>query len=83
MLMADDVEMMQFAFRFLKQVLFGENTIERDEAELKQRLEKWRERQAQIEREAAERLARLEEGMYEATDEEVEASEAGGSCSSN
>ncbi|MBU1235709.1 MAG: YkgJ family cysteine cluster protein [Gammaproteobacteria bacterium] len=83
MLMADDVEMMQFAFRFLKQVLFGENTIERDETELKQRLEKWRERQAQIEREAAERLARLEDGMYEATDEEVEASETGGSCSTN
>lgn len=78
MLMADDVELMQFAFRFLKQVLFGENTIELDEAAAKARLEKWRERQMQIEREAAERLAKLEEGMYEDTDECIE---EGGSCS--
>jgi hypothetical protein len=82
MLMTDDVEMMLFAFRFLKQVLFGENTIERDEAEVKERLEKWRERQKEIEREAAERLARMEDGMYEATDECVEDS-SGGSCSGN
>jgi uncharacterized protein len=68
MLMADDVELMQFAFRFLKQVLFGENTIALDEAAAKERVEKWRARQMQIEREAAERLARDEDGMYEDTD---------------
>ena len=68
MLMADDVELMQFAFRFLKQVLFGEQSIELDEAAAKARLEKWRERQKEIEREAAEKLARAEEGMYEDTD---------------
>ena len=68
MLMADDVEMMQFAFRFLKQVLFGENTIELDEAAAKERLEKWRARQMEIEREAAERLARDEEDMIDDTD---------------
>jgi hypothetical protein len=68
MLMADDVELMQFAFRFLKQVLFGENTIELDEAAAKARLAKWRERQMQIEREAAERLARDEEDMIDDTD---------------
>ncbi|MBI5785332.1 MAG: YkgJ family cysteine cluster protein [Rhodocyclales bacterium] len=78
MLMADDVELMQFAFRFLKQVLFGENTIALDEAAAKERVEKWRARQMQIEREAAERLAKLEEGMYEDTDECVENE---GSCS--
>jgi Fe-S-cluster containining protein len=78
MLMADDVELMQFAFRFLKQVLFGENTIELDEAAAKERVEKWRARQMQIEREAAERLAKLEEGMYEDTDECIENE---GSCS--
>jgi len=86
MLMADDVELMQFAFRFLKQVLFGEKSIDLDEAQVKERLEKWRERQKEIEREAAERLALEEESMYEATDEQVEAAghgEAGGSCSSN
>ncbi len=69
MLMADDVELMQFAFRFLKQVLFGEKTIELDAAAAKERAEKWRERQSAIEREAAERLARVEEGMYEDTDD--------------
>ena len=87
MLMADDVELMQFAFRFLKQVLFGEQSIVRDEEAAKARLGKWRERQKEIEREAAERLARLEDGMYEATDEETEVArggnEAGGSRGGN
>jgi Fe-S-cluster containining protein len=78
MLMADDVELMQFAFRFLKQVLFGENTIELDAAAAKERVEKWRARQMEIEREAAERLAKLEDGMYEDTDECIEDE---GSCS--
>ena len=83
MLMADDTELMLFAFRFLKQVLFGENTIERDDAAVQERLTKWRARQAEIEREAAERLARIEDGMYEATDEEIEGGPADGSCSGN
>jgi hypothetical protein len=78
MLMADDVELMQFAFRFLKQVLFGENTIALDEAAAKARVDKWRARQMEIEREAAERLANAEEGMYENTDECIEDE---GSCS--
>ena len=68
MLMADDVDLMQFAFRFLKQVLFGEQSIELDPAAREARLIKWRERQAEIEREAAEKLARVEDGMYEDTD---------------
>lgn len=77
MLMADDVELMQFAFRFLRQVLFGEQSIELDEAAAKERLTKWRERQAAIEREAAERLMRAEEGMVEATDEDAGESTGG------
>jgi Fe-S-cluster containining protein len=68
MLLADDVELMQFAFRFLKQVLFGEHSIELDPEAREARLIKWRDRQAEIEREAAEKLARAEEGMYEDTD---------------
>jgi Fe-S-cluster containining protein len=64
LLMADDVELMQFAFRFLKQVLFGEQSIGLDEEEAKRRLEKWRERQKEIEREAARKLAEAEEGDY-------------------
>ena len=69
MLMADDVELMLFAFRFLKQVLFGEQSIGLNEEEAKARLEKWRERQKEIEREAARKLMNAEEGMIEATDE--------------
>jgi uncharacterized protein len=76
MLMADDVELMQFAFRFLKQVLFGEQSIALDEEAAQARLAKWRDRQLAIEREAAEKLARAEEGMYEDTD-----FDEGGSCS--
>ena len=76
MLMADDVELMQFAFRFLKQVLFGEQSIELDPEAREARLVRWRERQAEIEREAAEKLARAEEGMYEDTD-----FDEGGTCS--
>lgn len=64
LLMADDVELMQFAFRFLKQVLFGEQSIGLDEEEAKKRLEKWRERQKELEREAARKLAEAEEGDY-------------------
>jgi len=69
MLMAEDVELMLFAFRFLKQVLFGEQSIELDETTAKNRLDAWRERQAAIEREAARKLMNAEEGMIEATDE--------------
>jgi uncharacterized protein len=69
MILGDDVELLQFAFRFLRQVLFGEKSIAVDDAAAKLRLENWRERHQQIEREAAVRLAQLEEGMYEDTDE--------------
>ncbi|MDP2809891.1 MAG: YkgJ family cysteine cluster protein [Rhodocyclaceae bacterium] len=69
MLVADDIELMLFAFRFLKQVLFGEQSIELDETIAKERLEKWRDRQKTIEREAARKLMNAEEGMVEATDE--------------
>lgn len=78
MIMDDDVELLLFAFRFLKQVLFGEQSIGLNEEEAKVRLSRWRERQMAIEREAAERLARMEDGMYENTDECIE---QGGSCS--
>jgi uncharacterized protein len=64
LLMADDVELMQFAFRFLKQVLFGEQSIGLDEEEAKKRLENWRERQKELEREAARKMAEAEEGDY-------------------
>ena len=63
--LGDDVELMLFAFRFLKQILFGEKSIELDEETAQERLERWRERQAEIEKEAAEQRARMEAEMWE------------------
>lgn len=74
MLLNDDVELMLFSFRFLKQVLFGEKSIELDEQVAKERLEKWRVRQEEVEREAAEQRKRLEAEMYEETTGEPPAS---------
>jgi Fe-S-cluster containining protein len=60
-ILASDVALMQFAFRFLRQVLYGENSIELNGESVEQRRERIKTRQAQLEREAAERLARAEE----------------------
>lgn len=65
MLMADDVELMQFAFRFLKQVLFGEQSIALDEEASKERLAKWQARQAEIEEEARKQREEYERKMLE------------------
>lgn len=65
MLMEDDVELMQFAFRFLKQVLFGENSIEIDEQAAQERLKKWQARQAEIEEEARKKREEYERRMLE------------------
>lgn len=63
-ILADDTELMLFAFRFLRQVLFGEQSIDLDQASVQERREKLHERQQQEERDAAERVAR-DEGLYE------------------
>jgi Fe-S-cluster containining protein len=63
LILADDVELMQFSFRFLKQVLFGEQSIALNEEVAKERLERWRTRQVEIEKEAAEKRAQLDEEM--------------------
>lgn len=65
MLMEDDVELMQFAFRFLKQVLFGEKTLELDEEAAAERLKKWQARQAEIEEEARKKREEYERKMLE------------------
>jgi uncharacterized protein len=82
MVLNDDVELMLFAFRFLKQVLFGEKSIEMNQEVVKERLANWRVRQAEVEREAAEAKARLEAEMSEDTlgDEQCPPD---GKCSSN
>ena len=65
MLMDDDVELMQFSFRFLKQVLFGEKTIGLDDAAAAERLAQWRQRHEKIEEEAAAKRAEYERQMLE------------------
>lgn len=86
LILADDVELLQFSFRFLKQVLFGEQSIALNEEVAKERLGKWRERQVEIEKEAAEKRARMEEEMAREGFNEEDSGlgfepEAGGSCS--
>lgn len=65
MLMEDDVELMQFAFRFLKQVLYGEKTLEMDETAAQERLKKWQARQAEIEEEARRKREEYERQLLE------------------
>jgi len=63
-IVGDDLELMQFGFRFLRQVLFGEESIALNDAAAQERAEKLREKRTKEEREAAERLARAEDGDY-------------------
>ncbi len=60
----DDISLMQFGFRFLRQVLFGENTIAVREHNAEERRARIAERQRQLEQEAAERMAREEEPPF-------------------
>ncbi len=63
--LADDVKLMLFGFRFLRQVLFGEETIPVKREAAEARRAGYREKLARLEREAAERGARDEEGEAE------------------
>jgi len=65
-ILEDDVATMAFGFRFLHQVLFGEMTIPLHEGNVEQRRARMAEQRARLEREAAERMARDEEGGYDA-----------------
>jgi uncharacterized protein len=61
-LLEDDLKLLQFGFRFLRQVLFGEASIAIHAGAASERQARVAEQRARIEREAAERLARDEEG---------------------
>ncbi len=61
-LLEDDLKLLQFGFRFLRQVLFGEASIAIHAGAAAERQARVAEQRARIEREAAERLARDEEG---------------------
>jgi uncharacterized protein len=60
-ILADDVAAMQFGFRFLRQVLFGEATIPMHEGNVEERRARAAVQRARLERDAAERLAREED----------------------
>lgn len=64
--LTDDLELLQFGYRFLRQVLFGEMSIALHADTVEQRRARLAERRAQLEREAAERLAREDDdgGAY-------------------
>lgn len=67
-ILGDDVELMQFGFRFLRQTLFGEATIPVREDVAAGRMERYNEKVLRLEREAAQRAAE-HDGMYESPDD--------------
>ena len=64
-ILCDDIELMQFGFRFLRQVLFGEDTIPLREEAAQQRRLLHQERMQRLETEAAARRIAEQDGMYE------------------
>jgi len=63
-MLADDTALMLFGFRFLRQVLFGENSIALKQAAAEKRQERVQEKSQQIEREAGEKRAAEQDDMY-------------------
>lgn len=66
-ILGDDTVLMMFGFRFLKQVLYGENTIPLKSAATDKRRKHYQEKMQHMEREAAEKRMAEQEGMYENT----------------
>lgn len=64
-ILCDDVALMQFGFRFLRQVLFGEESIPLREEAAEQRRLRHLVRRQRLETEAAARQALERDGMYE------------------
>jgi Fe-S-cluster containining protein len=62
--LTDDVALMQFGFRFLRQVLFGEESIPLHQAAAERRMASVRSKAERTEREARERLAAEQDGLY-------------------
>lgn len=69
-ILSDDTELMLFGFRFLKQVLYGENTIALKAEALNKRKESYQEKAVRLEREAAERRAAVQDDAYANHDKE-------------
>jgi uncharacterized protein len=68
-ILSDDTELMLFGFRFLKQILYGENSIALKKDAAEKRQQRLREKMLLTEREAAERRAAEQDEMYRDADE--------------
>ena len=68
-ILGDDTELMLFGFRFLKQVLYGENTIPLKKGAAEKRRQHFREKMLKMERAATEKRAAEQDDMYENTDD--------------
>ena len=68
-ILSDDTELMLFGFRFLMQVLFGDESIPMRKEAAQQRRQRHLEKSQSIEREAAARRAAEQDRMYENLDE--------------
>ena len=63
-ILSDDTELMLFGFRFLKQILYGENTIALRKDAADKRKENYQEKAQRLELEAAERRAAMQDDAY-------------------
>lgn len=69
-ILSDDVELMLFGFRFLKQILYGENTIELRKNVADKRKENYKEKAQRLKLEAAKRRADEQDDAYANHDKE-------------
>jgi hypothetical protein len=69
-ILSSDVELMQFGFRFLKQILYGENTITLRKEAVDKRKENYQEKAQRLETEAAQRRAAAQDDAYADHDKE-------------
>ncbi|MDH4284213.1 MAG: YkgJ family cysteine cluster protein [Gallionellaceae bacterium] len=68
-ILCDETELMLFGFRFLRQALFGEISIAMKQETAEKRQQSLREKVAQQEQEAAERIAAEQDAMYQNPEE--------------
>ncbi len=68
-ILGDDTKLMLFGFRFLKQVLFGENTIPLKQDAATKRLARYQEKVQRMEQEAVAKRVAEQDEMYDGTDD--------------
>jgi len=68
-ILGDDTKLMLFGFRFLKQVLFGENTIPLQHDAATKRMERYKEKLQRLEQEAVQQRMAEQDEMYETPEE--------------